>query len=80
MMSFLLHLGTKPGKHLYLALTLKSLTGSHRVIEIMNRFGHCTSYQTAEEIETQLASEIAVCNRALPDGMVMSPKLCTSLA
>ena len=74
------HGRTKPGKHLCLALTLKSLTGSHRVIEIMNRFGHCISYHTAEEIETQLASEIAVRNRAFPDGMVMSPNLCTSLA
>ena len=36
----------KPGKHLCLGLGLKSLTGSGRVLEILNRFGHSVSYHT----------------------------------
>ena len=33
---------------------MKSLTGSRKVIEILNRFGHCISYHAVEEIETEL--------------------------
>ena len=36
----------KPGKHLCLGLGFKSLTGSRRVLEILNRFGHSVSYHT----------------------------------
>lgn len=74
------HGRTKPGKHLSLALAMKSITGSRRVIEILNRFGHCTGYHVAETIETQLATEIAAHNKATPDGMVNAAELCTSLA
>ena len=30
----------KPGKHLCMGLALKSMTGSRKVVEILNRFGH----------------------------------------
>ena len=32
---------------------MKSLTGSRKVIEILNRIGHCASYNLVEEIETE---------------------------
>ena len=41
----------KPRKHLELGINLKSLTGSRKVLEIMNRLGHCASYHTIEELE-----------------------------
>ena len=44
----------KTGKHLKLGMIIKSLTGSRKVIEILNRLGHCLSYNLVEEIETQL--------------------------
>ena len=59
----------KPGKHLCLGLGLKSLTGSRRVLEILNRFGHLVSYHTVETIETQMATEISDRNQAIPDGL-----------
>ena len=49
---------TKPGKHLTLGLGLKSMTGSRKVIEVLNRHGHCIGYHTAEIIETELATQI----------------------
>ena len=39
-------------KHLMLGIALKGLTGSRKVIEIMNRLGHCASYHIIEEVET----------------------------
>ena len=57
---------TKPGKHLCLGLGLKSLTGSRRVIEILNRFGHCIGYHMVESIETELATVITERNHATP--------------
>ena len=57
----------KPGKNLSLAISVKSLTGSRRVVEILNRFGHCSGYHVAESLETQLATEIAARNRATSD-------------
>ena len=44
----------KPSKHLKLGLAMKSLTGSKKVIELLNHYGHCASYTTIEELETEL--------------------------
>ena len=49
----------KPQKHLLLGLGVKSMTGSKKVLNILNRLGHCISYTTEEEIETELALNIA---------------------
>lgn len=70
----------KPAKHLCLGLGIKSLTGSRRIIEILNRFGHCISYHTIESIETELATTITERHHALPDGMAQQSGLCTGLA
>ena len=70
----------KPGKHLSMPLGIKSLTRSRRVIDILNRFGHCVSYNTAEMLETKLATNIAQRQFATPDGIERKPGLCTSLA
>ena len=47
----------KPQKHLILGIALKNLTGSRKVIEIMNRLGHCVSYHTVKEIEKEATFE-----------------------
>lgn len=31
-------------KHIKLEMALKSLTSSHKIIDIIHRYGHCTSY------------------------------------
>ncbi len=71
---------TKPAKHLCLGLGLKSLTGSRRVIEMLNRFGHSIGYHTVESIETELAIVITDRNNATPDGLLQRPGLSTALA
>ena len=47
----------KPGKHL--CLGIKSMTGSRKVLEILNHSGHSVNYHTAEELETTLATNIS---------------------
>ena len=49
---------TKSGKHLNLVLSLKCMIRSRKVIEILNRLGHCVGYHIVEEIETDLATQI----------------------
>ena len=46
----------KPAKHL-LGMGIKSLTGSRKVQETINHFGHCVGYHCTEEIETELAKK-----------------------
>ena len=43
-----------PNKHLKLGVALKSLTGSRKVVEILNRYGHCAKYHAVEETELTL--------------------------
>ena len=49
----------KPQKHLVLGIALKSLTGSRKIIEIMNRLGHSASNHTIEEAVTEAKFESA---------------------
>ena len=38
----------KPGKHLNMGLGIKSMTGSRKVLDVLNHMGHSISYHTAE--------------------------------
>ncbi|CAH0563075.1 unnamed protein product [Brassicogethes aeneus] len=44
----------KTSKHLTLGMAMKSLTSSRKVVDILNKYGHCSSYNVIEEIETEL--------------------------
>ena len=44
----------KPSKHLKLGLAVKSMTGSKKLIGMLNRYGNGVSYTTTEELETEL--------------------------
>ena len=44
----------KPAKHLKLGMALKSITGSTKIGKIRNRYGHCASNDTVEELETEM--------------------------
>lgn len=46
----------KPSKHILLGMSLKSITGSRKVQEVVNHFDHCIGYHTAE-YETQIAAK-----------------------
>ena len=65
----------KPSKHILLGMSLKSITGSRKVQEVVNHFGRCIGYHTAEEYETQLATKIIGRKQVLPDGLEESKGL-----
>ena len=69
----------KPAKQI-LGMGIKSLTGSRKVQEIINHFGHCVGYHCTEEIETELAENILQGDRFLPDGLNAIPEVSTGLA
>ena len=43
-----------PAKYLQVGLAMKSLTGSRKVIEVLNSLAHSISYSAVEETETEL--------------------------
>ncbi len=70
----------KPAKHLKLGLSIKTLTGSRRNVEILNRLGHGPSYTTIEEIETELAYTAVKNGTLLPEGLSPTSHLHTGVA
>ena len=65
----------KPSKRILLEMGLKSITGSRKVQEVVNHFGHSIGYHTAEEYVTQLATKIIEKKQVLPDGLEASKGL-----
>ncbi|CAG9760201.1 unnamed protein product [Ceutorhynchus assimilis] len=69
-----------PSKHIVLGLTLKGLTNSEKIITILNRYGHCSSYTTLQELETDAtfssSNQLDIC----PEDIIRAPNLCTGLA
>ena len=63
----------RPQKYLMLGITLKCLAGSRKVIEIMNRLGHCASYHTMEEVEIEGIFQSTKQNLVTPVGMKLNP-------
>lgn len=49
------HGTVKTSKHMCLGILLKSITSSRKVIDILNKFGHCCSYNIIEALETEAA-------------------------
>ena len=50
------------------------------MIEMMNRYGHCVSYTTIEELETELAFSSHKKDQIAPSEMKTNSNLCTGLA
>ena len=69
----------KPKKHLQLGLFLKSLTGSRKIITLLNRMGHCVSYHTVQELETEMTYEATKNLRNTPFGMSLHSKAGTGV-
>ena len=70
----------KPSKHLQLGLAIKSLTGSRKVVDILNRMGHCVRNFTVEELETELTFEDNKNSKETPLGMKTTPQFNTGIA
>jgi hypothetical protein len=61
-------------------LFLESLTGSKKVVEMLNRYGYCASYTSSEELETELTYSVTSDTRMSPKGMRLDPSYCSGLA
>lgn len=48
----------KMPKHVSLAMAVRHLTGSKQLVTMLNRMGHCSSYDDVEAIDTSLAKEV----------------------
>lgn len=70
----------KPSKHITLGMTIKSLTSSKKVINILNRFGHCCNYTTLEELETEATISSVHRTQVCPPDIILNPSLCTGVA
>lgn len=70
----------KTAKLVTLGMALKSMTSSRNVVNSINSFGHCCSYTTIEELESE-ATYVAISRSQIsPDDIVRKPNLCTGLA
>lgn len=70
----------KTSKHITLGMTLKSLTSSRKIVDIVNRYGHCISYQSVEELETETTYASIEKSNLCPEKIKKTPELCTGLA
>ena len=64
-----------PSKHLKLGVALKSLTGSRKVVELLNHYGHCTNYHAVEENETELTFSATETQMETPNGLSACSKV-----
>ena len=69
----------KTSKHIMLGMTLKSLTSSRKVINIINRYGHFISYHGVEELETETTYTSTEKSSLCPEKIIKSPELCTGV-
>ena len=76
--------GAKPlhGKHITHALTLKSMTGSKRVVTLEQRDGHCASNKTVQRLELGLEEGMLFQEDVnyVPDGVLKQLGLCVGMA
>ena len=59
----------RPAKHLQIGMAVKSLTGSWKVVTMLNRLGNCINYNRIEELETELTYNCSNANQITPSGM-----------
>ncbi|CAG9812927.1 unnamed protein product [Phaedon cochleariae] len=70
----------KPAKQIELGIALKSLTNSKKVLNIMNKLGHCISYSVIEELETEAAYTSFNKSSLCPSNIIMKNDLHTGVA
>lgn len=71
---FIVHNGQfMPKKHIVLGSLVHSITGSRKLMTVLNRLGHCISYSKYEELETELATAIQSRQTSSPRGAKRGP-------
>lgn len=63
-----------------LGLTLKSITSSRKVVNLLNRAGHCCSYNVIEGIETEATISACEASQISPEDAILAPNYCTGVA
>ena len=54
-------------------------TGSRKVLEILNHYGHSISYHTVEVLETDLTTNVSDRHCTTPEGITKLPGLCMGI-
>ena len=68
-----------PGKHIFLGVLLKSVTGSILVVNLLNRFGHYISNEKVHRIDIGMKSSLTSSNSLFLDQIVKTPGLYTTI-
>ncbi|GFT40150.1 hypothetical protein TNCV_782741 [Trichonephila clavipes] len=63
-----------------MGMTVKRLTSSRKMINILNRLGHCCNYNTLEELETEATISSVNRSQICPPDIIQSPSLSTCVA
>lgn len=61
-------------------MTMKSLTNSKKIVNILNKYGHCCSYSTLEGLETEATFSAIGRSLLCPEDIIPENNLCTGLA
>lgn len=69
----------KPSKHFNLGITIKSLTNSKKIVNLLNRTGHCCSY-TILGLETEATFTACLWSEICPEDIIQEKNVCTGLA
>ncbi|XP_077263749.1 uncharacterized protein LOC143898274 isoform X3 [Temnothorax americanus] len=70
----------KTSKHITLGLAVKSLCNSKKIINILSKYGHCCSYITLEELETEMTFSTTNSTYVCPEDILRRPDLNTGVA
>lgn len=70
----------KTSKQITLGITIKSITSSRKELDLLNKYGHCCSYNTIEELETEAMFSSLSKSIVCPEDVKLSPIYCTSVA
>lgn len=70
----------KTSKHVTYGLALKSLSNSKKIITITNEYGHCCSYTTLQELETEATFSLSSSSEICPKNIIRQPNLGTGVA
>ena len=62
-------------KQLLLGMTVRHITGSAKLVKILNRFGHSTSHSKLLELETAMCDSVTECKSNLPAAATKEAKV-----
>ena len=68
------HARVKVPKHIGLAMAIRHLTGSKQLVILLNRMGHCSSYDELQAVDTSIATEVLA--KAENYGTVVPSNIC----